>query len=109
MLQKKVKFLEGNYRKLYVEIYDKDGWFSGDDPLGHCEIDWWNCIKGSGRWKINNIFPLKGPAELRKEKENKGATFGEIYLQVMFLKENETNIKAEPPKLIEDLKATLEA
>lgn len=60
-LTKKLKFTEGNYRPLYLKVYDDDAF--GDDPLGYCEVDWKSCLENSGRWAINKIFKLNGPAE----------------------------------------------
>ena len=54
---------------------------------------------------IDEIYKLEGPAKLTKSKPN--ATFGEMYLQIMFKNKDDKSSEAKTPKLKIDLKKIL--
>ena len=51
---------------------------------------------------------MKGPAEYVKKYPDK-KSFGEIYIQVIFFKDNDTRLNTKPPALLQDLRAEQEA
>ena len=60
-----MKFEKGKYKNLMVQLYDDD--WGIDDTIGYCNVDWMPCIENSGKWMVNKIYDLDGPAKLMKK------------------------------------------
>ena len=78
-----------------VEVYDHNT-LQKNVLLGFIDLDWKSCAEeGAGEWAINDAFELNGPEDVKRKQNIE--SFGQIYLQVKFLKQGMQDDGVKPP------------
>ena len=91
---------------IQVSIYDYDS-VGTNDKIGYVELDISECVTKNNTWAINNIYDVGAPSPAKAKKEPK-KKWGQVYLQVKFLKEGDQDDGVQPEEK-EDLAKTLAA
>jgi len=99
-----------------IDVWDQDSFLNQNDLLGFVQIDWQKCLNENGnlflflkvnfqgKWAINEIFTVQAPPKTSIIPENN--KWGELYVQVKFLKDGTEN-DANEPDLLYDLEEML--